>query len=86
MIVNPLQTNTNGLGRRTSRAPERGDFSQFLQSGSGNFFAVADDDFLFILDVFFRPHSFQIGFAVFFNFNEEFAFFDSYFIGCLTAA
>jgi DNA-directed RNA polymerase subunit beta len=30
MIVNPLQTNTNGLGRRTSRAPERVDFSKIF--------------------------------------------------------
>ena len=32
MIVNPLQTNTNGLGRRTSRAPERVDFSKIYTS------------------------------------------------------
>ncbi|MEZ5427554.1 MAG: DNA-directed RNA polymerase subunit beta [Pyrinomonadaceae bacterium] len=32
MIVNPLQTNTNGLGRRTSRAPERVDFSKIITS------------------------------------------------------
>ncbi len=30
MIVNPLQTNTNGLGRRTSLAPERVDFSKIF--------------------------------------------------------
>ncbi len=30
MIDNPLQTNTNGLGRRTSRAPERVDFSKIF--------------------------------------------------------
>jgi DNA-directed RNA polymerase subunit beta len=28
MIANPLQTNTNGLGRRTSQAPKRVDFSK----------------------------------------------------------
>ncbi|MEJ7861867.1 MAG: DNA-directed RNA polymerase subunit beta [Pyrinomonadaceae bacterium] len=32
MIANPLQTNTNGLGRRTSRAPERVDFSKIYTS------------------------------------------------------
>ena len=32
MIVNPLQTNTNGLGRRTSKAPERVDFSKIYTS------------------------------------------------------
>ncbi|MBA2495194.1 MAG: DNA-directed RNA polymerase subunit beta [Acidobacteria bacterium] len=32
MIVNPLQINTNGLGRRTSRAPERVDFSKIYTS------------------------------------------------------
>jgi DNA-directed RNA polymerase subunit beta len=32
MIVNPLQTNTNGLGRRTSQAPERVDFSKIYTS------------------------------------------------------
>ena len=30
MIENPLQTNTNGLGRRTSLAPERVDFSKIF--------------------------------------------------------
>ncbi|MBS1797331.1 MAG: DNA-directed RNA polymerase subunit beta, partial [Acidobacteria bacterium] len=32
MIANPLQNNTNGLGRRTSRAPERVDFSKIYTS------------------------------------------------------
>jgi DNA-directed RNA polymerase subunit beta len=32
MIANPLQTNTNGLGRRTSQAPERVDFSKIYTS------------------------------------------------------
>jgi DNA-directed RNA polymerase subunit beta len=32
MINNPLQNNTNGLGRRTSRAPERVDFSKIYTS------------------------------------------------------
>ncbi|HMS41701.1 MAG TPA: DNA-directed RNA polymerase subunit beta [Pyrinomonadaceae bacterium] len=32
MIDNPLQTNTNGLGRRTSKAPERVDFSKIYTS------------------------------------------------------
>jgi DNA-directed RNA polymerase subunit beta len=32
MIVNPLQTNTNGLGRRTSQAPNRVDFSKIITS------------------------------------------------------
>ncbi len=32
MIANPLQTNTNGLGRRTSKAPERVDFSKIYTS------------------------------------------------------
>ncbi|CAN5338433.1 hypothetical protein BH10ACI1_BH10ACI1_22140 [soil metagenome] len=32
MIINPLQTNTNGLGRRTSKAPERVDFSKIYTS------------------------------------------------------
>jgi DNA-directed RNA polymerase subunit beta len=32
MIVNPLQTTTNGLGRRTSQAPERVDFSKIYTS------------------------------------------------------
>ncbi len=32
MIVNPLQTNTNGLGRRTSQAPVRVDFSKIYTS------------------------------------------------------
>ncbi|MET0752630.1 MAG: DNA-directed RNA polymerase subunit beta, partial [Pyrinomonadaceae bacterium] len=32
MIENPLQTNTNGLGRRTSQAPERVDFSKIYTS------------------------------------------------------
>jgi DNA-directed RNA polymerase subunit beta len=32
MIVNPLQTNTNGLGRRTSQAPKRVDFSKIYTS------------------------------------------------------
>ena len=32
MIANPLQTNTNGLGRRTSQAPKRVDFSQIYTS------------------------------------------------------
>jgi len=32
MIINPLQNNTTGLGRRTSRAPERVDFSKIYTS------------------------------------------------------
>jgi DNA-directed RNA polymerase subunit beta len=32
MIANPLQTNTNGLGRRTSKAPVRVDFSKIYTS------------------------------------------------------
>ncbi|MDQ3320934.1 MAG: DNA-directed RNA polymerase subunit beta [Acidobacteriota bacterium] len=32
MILNPLQTNTNGLGRRTSQAPKRVDFSKIYTS------------------------------------------------------
>lgn len=32
MIANPLQDNRNGLGRRTSRAPERVDFSKIYTS------------------------------------------------------
>src|SRR5215213_3092610 len=32
MIANPLQNNTNGLGRRTSKAPERVDFSKIYTS------------------------------------------------------
>jgi DNA-directed RNA polymerase subunit beta len=32
MIANPLQTNTNGLGRRTSQAPVRVDFSKIYTS------------------------------------------------------
>ncbi|MBA2620205.1 MAG: DNA-directed RNA polymerase subunit beta, partial [Acidobacteria bacterium] len=32
MIANPLQTNTNGLGRRTSQAPKRVDFSKIYTS------------------------------------------------------
>ncbi|MDQ3130500.1 MAG: DNA-directed RNA polymerase subunit beta [Acidobacteriota bacterium] len=32
MITNPLQNNTNGLGRRTSQAPERVDFSKIYTS------------------------------------------------------
>ncbi len=32
MINNPLQNNSNGLGRRTSRAPERVDFSKIYTS------------------------------------------------------
>ncbi|MDQ6787557.1 MAG: DNA-directed RNA polymerase subunit beta, partial [Acidobacteriota bacterium] len=32
MISNPLQTNTNGLGRRTSQAPKRVDFSKIYTS------------------------------------------------------
>jgi DNA-directed RNA polymerase beta subunit len=32
MIDNPLQTNTNGLGRRTSQAPVRVDFSKIYTS------------------------------------------------------
>src|SRR5215204_3840807 len=32
MIANPLQNNTNGLGRRTSQAPKRVDFSKIYTS------------------------------------------------------
>ncbi len=32
MIINPLQKNTNGLGRRTSQAPKRVDFSKIYTS------------------------------------------------------
>ena len=32
MIANPLQTNTNGLGKRTSQAPKRVDFSKIYTS------------------------------------------------------
>lgn len=32
MIANPLQNNTNGLGRRTSKAPDRVDFSKIYTS------------------------------------------------------
>ena len=32
MIDNPLQLNTNGLGRRTSQAPKRVDFSKIYTS------------------------------------------------------
>ena len=32
MIANPLQNNTNALGRRTSKAPERVDFSKIYTS------------------------------------------------------
>lgn len=32
MIANPLQTNSHGLGRRTSKAPERVDFSKIYTS------------------------------------------------------
>jgi DNA-directed RNA polymerase subunit beta len=32
MIANPLQNNTNGLGRRTSQAPQRVDFSKIYTS------------------------------------------------------
>src|SRR5688500_20158046 len=32
MINNPLQTNSHGLGRRTSQAPERVDFSKIYTS------------------------------------------------------